>query len=34
MAYAEQTIKDHAALVKARSGSTAENPRKQARKSA
>jgi uncharacterized protein (DUF2252 family) len=34
MAYVEQTIKDHAALVKARSGSTAENPRKQARKSA
>jgi uncharacterized protein (DUF2252 family) len=34
MAYAEQTIKDHAALVKARSGSTAETPPKQVRKSA
>jgi len=34
MAYAEQTIKDHAALVKARSGSTAETPPKRMRKSA
>ena len=34
MAYAEQTIKDHAALVKARSGSTAETPPKRLRKSA
>ena len=34
MAYVEQTIKDHAALVKARSGSTAETPPKQVRKSA
>src|ERR1700734_3640797 len=34
MAYAEQTIKDHAALVKARSGSSAETPPKRMRKSA
>jgi len=34
MAYVEQTIKDHAALVKARSGSTVETPPKQVRKSA
>jgi hypothetical protein len=34
MAYVEQTIKDHAALVKARSGSTAETPPKRLRKSA
>ena len=34
MAYVGQTIKDHAALVKARSGSTAETPPKQVRKSA
>jgi uncharacterized protein (DUF2252 family) len=34
MAYAEQTVKDHAALVKARSRSTAETPPKPARKSA